>query len=338
MYYTLIFSSLLTAFMCWLLIPLAFKTSLVDDPNARKKHEFSTPLIGGLCIFLSSILTMLIFSETYSSHMLALVFGSGVMLALGIIDDKFDLAAPIKLFGQTAIVFIFIVSCDCAVVSLGSPLGFSDPLELGWLSVPFTVVAIVGLTNAINMIDGCDGLASSLVIISLLAMLIAGDPSSSDLNLVLYLGLVCSLFTFLFFNFSKSSKFKAFLGDGGSLFLGFFVAANLVEFTRSNNDYDNSIALWFVAVPIFDFCAVVIRRALSKKGIAGGDRSHIHHYILSNGFSHLQTTVLLAVFAVVLVLFGVFVTSHYPELSFWIFLVLFTLYLISRVSADRQNR
>ena len=137
--------------------------------------------------------------------------------------------------------------------------------------------------------------------------------------------------------FSNNKNLKTFLGDGGSLFLGFIVATSFVQFAVSNKLYDPSIVLWFAAIPIFDFCAVIVRRKLLKRKITVADRSHIHHLLLSWGFSHFHTTALISTAAVALLLFGVFVTSNHPSLSFWSFLALFLLYLSIRMFADRAE-
>jgi len=121
------------------------------------------------------------------------------------------------------------------------------------------------------------------------------------------------------------------LGDGGSLCLGFIVAASLVEFSASNMHYDPSIVLWLTAVPVLDFCTVIVRRKLLKRSMMDADRSHLHHLLMSLGLSHLQITVLTSLAAVALLVFGLFVTSNHPNISFWLFVVLFLVYLSIRM-------
>jgi UDP-GlcNAc:undecaprenyl-phosphate GlcNAc-1-phosphate transferase len=330
-----IVAAMLTMVFCLVFRPLAIKISLVDKPDQRKKHDFNTPLTGGICVFVASVLSLLIFSESLSNDLTALNIGLGLMLVLGVVDDQFELAANTKLFSQIAVVTSFVISCDCAVTNLGQPLGFAAPINLDVLSLPFTVLAIVGLTNAFNMIDGCDGLATSLVMISLLALSYFGY--AVVVGTVLNYGIVVlsSLVVFLFFNFSNSKDVKTFLGDGGSLFLGFFVAVSMVEFADSSADYDPSVVLWFAGVPILDLCAVVARRTLLKRRITAADRSHIHHYILSKGLSHFQTTIVISAAAVALLFFGVFVSSNYPSLSVLSFLIIFIIYLSFRILAGK---
>jgi UDP-GlcNAc:undecaprenyl-phosphate GlcNAc-1-phosphate transferase len=253
------------------------------------------------------------------------------MLLLGVIDDKLDIPASKKLFFQILIALTLIISNNCTINNLGTPLGFSSPLELGLLSIPFTLFATVGLTNAFNMIDGCDGLGSSLTITSLLALLIFDTAGLNDDNNFFLLILVSNLIVFLFFNFSNNKNIKIFLGDGGSLFLGFVVAVYLIKFVDKNTLYDPSIVLWFNAVIIFDFCSVILRRKLLKRKIMAPDRNHIHHILLDLGLSHFHTTTIISLVAVVVLLFGVIVTINYPSLSLWSFFTLFTLYYSFRI-------
>jgi UDP-GlcNAc:undecaprenyl-phosphate/decaprenyl-phosphate GlcNAc-1-phosphate transferase len=135
----------------------------------------------------------------------------------------------------------------------------------------------------------------------------------------------------LLFNFSNNPARKIFLGDGGSLFLGFIVSVFLIKFAEGNKTYSSSIVLWFVAVPVYDFCAVVVRRLLLQRKIMSADRSHIHHYLLSFGLSHFQTTMVVLLLAITLLCLGVFLEANYPSLSLFTFIGLFTVYLSFRL-------
>lgn len=329
--------SLLTVFLIMVLRPLAIKASLTDTPTTRKIHEGQIPLTGGISIFFATCLTSAIFFETLPVDTIALLACAGSSLLLGVVDDKFELGAIKKLTTQTLIALTFIVSTGHVVTSLGSPIGFSGPVELGMFSIPFTLLAIVGLNNAFNMVDGCDGLAASLVIISLFTLMFFAPGGWSDPAWLLLLILSSGIFVFLFFNFSNSKGPKAFLGDGGSLCLGFIVAASLVEFSTSNTHYDPSVVLWVTAVPILDFFTVVARRRLLKRKMMAADRSHLHHLLISLGLSHLQTTMLISTGAVALLLFGLDVASNHPDISIWCFLALFLVYLSIRMFASKKE-
>ena len=327
----------LTAVLCFSLRPFSFNASLVDTPDERKTHAFSTPLIGGFCVFVASSLTLLFFRGILTNETASMLVAMGCMLMLGLIDDRVDLSATIKFFGQAVISAAFVVSSNCIVTALGTPLGFVAPIELGILSIPFTLLAIIGLTNAFNMVDGCDGLASSLVLVSLVSLLVVGNSALNNSILVLLLTVSSALTLFLFFNLSNDQNLKTFLGDGGSLSLGFLVSVSLIKFTQSASNYDPSIALWFVAVPVLDFCAVIIRRLVLRRKITAADRSHLHHFLASIGFSHFLITSVLCLTALTLLFLGIFITSQYPKSSVWLFVFVFLLYLFVRFRINQQG-
>lgn len=336
-YYILIIASQISVILYFILRPIALKNSLVDKPDSRKKHTFITPTIGGICIFLSSICSVLIFFMDFlSADLIAFFIGSVFMLFLGIVDDKYNLLPNIKLFVQGLITVGFIIYFELSITSLGTPLGFVTTTDLGIFSFPFTLIAILGLTNAINMIDGCDGLAASLVAITLLVLSYFGYEALGGQNITFLLIVSSTIIVFLFFNFSKNKNLKVFLGDGGSLFLGFFTSVCLIKFAETDTIYDPSIVLWFIAIPIFDLCTVIIRRLLLKRKITAADRSHIHHFILSMSLSHFQTSALIVSAALALIFLGVLITTNYEEVSLLVFLAFFILYLSFRLFAGRK--
>ena len=326
----------ITIILNLILKPIAHKVALVDKPNARKTHQGVIPLIGGVSIFLACSFSSFVFGDMRSQDLGPIIVASGLFLFLGMLDDQFDIKASVKLLAQMTITFMFVDSTGFQISNFSSLLGAAYSFELGVLSLPFTILAIVGLTNAFNMIDGCDGLAATLAVLAILALLYLG-LSNFDLSTQTFLlMLVASLLTFLFFNLSNNLMFKVFLGNGGSLLLGFTVSALLIKFAKSNEIYASTIVLWFVAIPIYDFCAVVVHRLSLKRKIMSADRSHIHHYFLSIGLSHTQTTLVISFLATVILSFGVFMEINYPSLSFFAFVGLFTVYLSIRLLNNRN--
>ena len=328
--------ALMTIMLGIILRPIAHKMSLADMPNARKNHQNVTPLIGGICIYLACGLSSFVFGDMPGQDLRTLFVATSLFLLLGVLDDLFDLKASVKLLSQVTISYMFIASTGLHVTNFGVFFGLGNAFEFGFLSLPFTILAIVGLTNAFNMIDGCDGLAASLVGLAILALLYFGSSQFEFLTQIYLLMLVMSIFVFLFFNFSNNPALKIFLGDGGSLFLGFIISVSLVEFAKGNETYSPSMVLWFVAIPVYDFCAVVARRLMLRRKIMSADRSHIHHYLLSFGLSHFQTTMLVLFAAITLLCLGVFLEVNYPSLSLFAFVGLFTFYLSLRL-LNRRN-
>lgn len=327
---------LLTIVLCLILKPIAHKLSLVDVPNARKNHRNATPLIGGMCIFVACGLSLFIFGDMQGRDLRPLFVAASLFLVLGVVDDQFDVKAKTKLLAQVTISFVFIISTGLEVSNIKSLFGSTHSYELGFLSVPLTIFAIVGLTNAFNMIDGCDGLAASLAGLAFSAMLYFGLTQFEFPTQNFLLILSASVLVFLFFNFSNSPKLKVFLGDGGSLFLGFIISVSLVKFADHNANFNSSMVLWFVAVPVYDFCAVVARRMLLRRKVMSADRSHIHHYLFSFGLTHFQTTMVVFFTATTLLCLGAFLETNYPSLSFFAFIGLFTVYLSLRL-LNRRN-
>ena len=153
---------LLMVALSLILKPVARKIPLVDKPSARKTHQNIIPLIGGICVFLTSGVSLLIFGDMWAKYTEPTVISASLFLFLGVLDDKFDLKARIKLLIQLTVCLIFLLSTGLEISTLGNPFGFGHTFDLGFVSLPITILAIVGLTNAFNMIDGCDGLAASL--------------------------------------------------------------------------------------------------------------------------------------------------------------------------------
>lgn len=335
-FYQVLSSALITTIMILLLRPIAYKISLVDRPDARKHHQNITPLIGGICIYLACGLSLFAFGDVGEADLRVLVIAASLFLLLGVLDDQFNLKSNSKLLFQIMISSVFLVSSGLQISNLGTPFGLAHPFELGFLSMPFTLLVIVGLTNAFNLIDGCDGLAACLAVLAILVLLFLGPSQLQLATQNILLLLVASIAAFLFFNFSNNPALKVFLGDGGSLFLGFVISVLLIKFSEGNETYSPSIVLWFVAVPIYDLSAVVARRILLKREIFSADRGHIHHILLSYGFSHFQTTLIILFAATLLLGLGIFLEVRHPSLSLFAFIGLFAVYLPLRM-LDRET-
>lgn len=316
--------------------PLAIKIGLVDHPTRRKKHNGQIPLVGGLCIFLGLLVSQIYFNEIDKSK--TLISMSLLILILGIWDDMKNLKAKTKLFFQLLIVGFTIYFTGISVENLGNLFGFSYELKLGHLSVPFTIVAVVGLINAFNMIDGLDGLAGILTILAILGIFSSG-LYLHDLNFFnVLLALVGGLIPFLVFNIFGNNKIKIFLGDGGSLFLGFFVAFSLVFSAQNEIFLTPTFALWCVAVPVYDFLVVIILRKIEKRSLMMANRDHIHHFLENFSLTKIEILITIALAALSFLFIGHFLEIYFRFLSFWIYLLLFCLYLIMRLSLRNKEK
>jgi len=290
--YILIFLSafLTTVFTAPLALKLAFRYGALDEPGVRKVHQKAIPRLGGAAIFagmLFSLCVALVLRQIGFFHfnvwMLAgIVFASAIIFVLGLIDDLRRLSPVTKLVWQAVAASIVIV-LGVSVEFISNP--FNGLVYLSVVSFPLTLFWIVGLTNSINLIDGLDGLAAGVVGISSLALflvaLMKGQPEIAGL---LLLSLAGVSFGFLVFNFHPAS---IFLGDSGSLLLGFLLAvSSVVGSLKSTLFVVFLLPVVILAVPIFDTIFAVIRRAYFKQHIFQADDMHIHHRLLNAGLSH----------------------------------------------------
>lgn len=320
---------IITFSLLFILRPLAVKYKFVDFPNKRKKHEGNIPLIGGICIFIGALFSQL-YANEIDEKINLIFFPSFLMLILGIWDDIVDIKSKKKLLFQILIVSSAIYILDIKLHNLGYLFGLPFQIELGFLSIPFTIIAIIGLTNAFNMIDGIDGLATNLLIISIVGIFVFNLNGASTIFINILIALVSSLIPFLFFNVVFNRNLKIFLGDGGSLFLGFMVSILLIHTVENVNSFTPTFALWCVSIPLFDFFGVVTLRKVNKRSIFTADRDHIHHFLENFGLSKKIVMLLITSVAIVLLFVGYLIEINFPELSFPVFIILFIFYMFMR--------
>jgi len=326
-----IITAFLTSLISLILLrPLAIKYKLIDFPTERKNHIGNVPLIGGICIFLGLLIPYLIFNE-FNKFSIALLITSLLILIHGVFDDFKNLQAQTKIVFQILVSAIMIYVTDVKLESLGDLFGVSYPLQLGIFSFPITIIAVIALTNAINMIDGIDGLASSIVLIAIIGMVFLNlTPVMSSLNILL-LTVASAILPFIIFNIGPSKKIKIFLGDGGSLFLGYIISWSLIYSAENVNNFTPSFALWCVAIPLFDLFTVIIIRIVKKQSVVIARKDHIHHFLEKFGFSKKLILLLIVSSNFMFLLVGSFIENKFPALSFSVFLILFLFYLFIRI-------
>ncbi|MFB1082244.1 glycosyltransferase family 4 protein [Jeotgalibacillus sp. JSM ZJ347] len=289
---------LITALICLLasilitplVIKFAFLIGATDKPNHRKVHQKIMPRIGGLAIYISFVIGFLILSPGDVAAWPVLI-GSFIIIVTGVVDDIREISPKVKLAGQFAAALVVIYGgVRLEVINLP----FGGELEFGFLSIPITVLWIVGITNAINLIDGLDGLAAgvssiALVSITLMAML-KGDMFVMSLGLILLM----SILGFLFYNFHPA---KIFMGDTGALFLGFMISVLALQGFKNVTVISLIIPLIILGVPISDTFFAIIRRLVQKKPLSAPDKSHLHHRLLDMGYTHKQTVIIIYMIA-----------------------------------------
>jgi len=294
------------------LSPLAKSAGLVDRPDERKKHKGEIPLIGGPAIFVAVFAAMVISGIGLSKAAEWTNFGAfylaGMLLILaGTVDDYLDLTPLQKLAVQMIATLVMIFGANIIVNDLGALGDESGVLALGFLAVPFTLFATIGVINAVNMSDGLDGLAGSLSLVSLLGFTAATITFGNGEGIGLLAILAAAIVGFLMFNYRLPWRptAVAFLGDSGSMFLGFTLAWFAIKFTQGDSRViAPSAALWLLILPLFDTVTVTVRRVLKRRPPFGADREHLHHVFLLAGFTVGETVAIMAGVAALGVGFG----------------------------------
>jgi UDP-GlcNAc:undecaprenyl-phosphate GlcNAc-1-phosphate transferase len=288
----MVFLTLLVCFVLSILItPLIKKFALVigatDEPNKRKVHQTIMPRLGGLAIFISFMIGILILRPV-SPASFAIIIGCIIIVITGIVDDIFGLSAKYKLIGQLTAALTVIFLGDLQVAFINLPFG--GQLEFGFLSIPFTIFWIVGITNAINLIDGLDGLAAGVSSIALIT--ISGMALIQGNLYVVSVGLIVMVSTlgFLIYNFHPAS---IFMGDTGALFLGFIISVLSLLGFKNVTFISFVVPIMILGVPISDTIFAILRRIINKRPLSAPDKSHLHHCMLRIGFSHRQTVLLI---------------------------------------------
>lgn len=289
------------------IIRVAMEKHLMEEPNGRSSHVQKTPNFGGIAIFASVVMTFLLATpeSTTSALNIHLIVPSLVILFfIGLKDDILVIDPYKKLLAQILAAALLIYFTDIRISNLFGILG---TYEISYVpSFVITLFVIVVIVNAYNLIDGIDGLAAGIGIVAALTFGIYFYLAEVYWAAVLATVLIGSLLAFIRFNFSETNKI--FMGDSGSLIVGFILALFAIKFIQHNEVLNNvyipnapTIAILILAVPLFDTLRVFTHRIASGIGPFVADRNHIHHFIIDNGFSHLRATILLSLCSIAVV-------------------------------------
>lgn len=338
---------------------LAIKHGFVDKPGGRKDHENLVPPIGGLVIFpiflILSLATDTHGIKHYLNEYWPLLSSLLLILITGAIDDRFDIRASIKFFIQFLAALIIVGLGDIKIESLGNLVGLGT-LNFGWATIPFTVFCVMLLINAMNMIDGIDGLAGGKSLIALLWISIACGlsgkvPSHEIIVMVLLIGTIGG---FLYSNMRSPvcNKAKIFLGDSGAMALGLALSWFCIKYSQEPyHIYYPITVAWILALPVIDnFALFTVRLSLHEHPFSA-DRRHLHHHFIDAGISPGRSTSILLATSCITGLIGYGGTRlDVPEyiLTFsWVLLLAIHTYLkfhpeifISFLSrfADKENK
>ena len=282
-----------------LLTPLArrfaFRVGALDVPDARKVHTKIMPRLGGLAIYASFAFVILLFLMLVPDKYLlasnrnligALLAGGTIIVLLGALDDRFNLSAKFKLLVQTAAACLVVFGFDIHINLVNVPFGSAMQPIAEWIGIPLTILWIVGVTNAINLIDGLDGLAAGVSAIAIASIMGMGAIMGNGTVVLLSIVLLGSILGFLIFNFHPA---KIFMGDSGALFLGFSLAMLSMLGFKQITLISFVTPLLIIGVPLSDTFFAIVRRVINKRPIMKPDKGHLHHCLQQLGFSHLQT-------------------------------------------------
>jgi UDP-GlcNAc:undecaprenyl-phosphate GlcNAc-1-phosphate transferase len=291
-------SLILVLFITPAVIWLARRLNIVDVPGARHMHTNPVSHVGGIAIFLSMMvlsITVLWFSnnnvttdQTMQGQLRILLLAGSFIFMAGLIDDikTKGLRARIKFIAQVASALMI---CLAGIRIKSIVITDSLALDFGWFSWPLTIFWIVGITNAVNLSDGLDGLAGGICAIACGVMAVFAGSTGNMPVVVLMLALLGSVTGFLFFNFNPA---KIFMGDCGSMFLGFMIASSsVICFSKSSALVGIALPVAVLGVPVFDTFFSMLRRFLERRSIFSADRSHFHHKLIELGLTQSQAVI-----------------------------------------------
>ena len=277
------------------LMKAATRFAFIDEPGERKVHDTPIPRIGGVAMVVGVLIPVMLWAD-HPPMVIAVLLGIAVILIFGIWDDRVTLSHRIKFFGQFLAISIVVFYGDIKIYYLPFHSIHAVP---EWFAIPFTYFALLGVTNAINLSDGLDGLAGGTTLLTAAAIGLLAYMSSDDILLIFSLALMGSIIGFLRYNTHPA---QVFMGDCGSQFLGFTVGVLVVILTQQTNPaLSPSMTLLILGLPIIDTFIVMGQRVWEGRSPFSPDRNHIHHKLLNIGFDHYEAVVIIYVMQAALV-------------------------------------
>lgn len=327
-----------SALLLMLLSKAAPKIGLIDTPDHRKIHEGDVPLVGGIAIYLTLLLGVVLWGHpeaslvaNYADSFQIFLIAGALLVLLGVVDDRNNVSVFTRVTVEIVVALIIIEGLDLKAANLGDLIGTGNIKLPPWMAYPFTVICIFGVINAFNMLDGMDGLLGMMVLITLFAFhLFTGIPPG-----LITIFISASLAAFLVSNLSLSPYIpKTFLGDAGSKLLGFIVVALILAATSAQLGGSKLIepvtALFLVGLPLWDMTFTTLRRVFTRRSPFAADRTHIHHLTQALGLSHRRSLLVIGSIGMASPLLGLMLSrsgATTPH-QFYVFLGCFVLYCI----------
>ncbi len=329
----LIVCFLTTAGCVFLLRPVATKIGLVDIPGGRHQHLKTTPLIGGIAMFLGILVAMTVLPlplESYRSFVLA----GGLLVFIGVLDDFHETPPWGRLLTQLLALSIMIFWADIRLDNLGNLFGLGD-IHTGIWAIPVTLFGAATLINAVNFIDGLDGLAGGCILISLLTLMVLALTAGHTVEGSI-LAIICSaLLAFLCFNLRLPGRKHAsiFMGDAGSMLLGFILAWFTISLSQGPNPAASpAVMLWIAGIPLINMATVFIYRLSKKRSPMDPGNDHMHHVLQRVGLRK-SMVVLAMLLASAVMAITAYLACLYNMPSATVFFLFIIVFLISFISS-----
>lgn len=299
-------SLLVTVLFMFALRPAARSLGLIDRPGGRKMHVGEIPVIGGLAMS-GGLLVGGLYSYDSIAGFPFFLTAVGVLVLIGALDDRYDLPASVRFLAQICAALLMVAGAEVSAQDIGNVF-FNGPVELGWLSVPFTIAIVLTAINSFNMFDGSDGVAGVQALIALVFLAFASVMSGAMGYLPIVAGLIGCVLGFLVFNWpsKRTRNVRAFMGDAGSTMLGFSLAWLSIELSQAPVRAISPVAiLWIFALPIFDLFSSMIRRLSMGYSPFHGDSEHLHHILRRFGLSSRKVAQIVLLAATVFAAVGI---------------------------------
>lgn len=295
----------LSLVLCQALTPIARRVGLLDQPSARKVHRKPVPMVGGTAVFLT-LVAAVVLTTSYGLQALPLLIACGLMLITGMLDDLYKLSPITRFILQIAACFIMIFGSGVVLTDFGSLL-WNGVLPLGWFSIPITIFAALGVINAFNMMDGIDGLSSTIFIIAGSAMAWLALSTGHFFNAGMLAIAVFATLGFFLLNarLPWNKRARVFLGDSGSMLLGMFLAWQFIDLgSGDHRAIAPMTAVWLLGVPLVDTIRLMTQRWRRGDSSMSADQFHLHHAFLKAGFSVAQTVLAITILVMFTTLVG----------------------------------
>lgn len=319
---------IISVFITIVLIPIFSKLALrfgaLDMPEPRKVHALPIPRIGGAAMAIGAFIPVILWAAP-EDFVLAYLAGGGILIAFGLADDLKGLNYKLKFLGQLLAALVIVLYGGVRITSLGSLLP-DDMVLMDWFAVTLTLLVIVGVTNAINLADGLDGLAGGISLLGFCCIAYFANITGSNEISLPSLAMAGAIFGFLRFNTYPAS---IFMGDTGSQLLGFTAIVMAVKITQEHTALSPVLPLIILGFPILDTLTVMVERIMHGRSPFAPDKNHFHHRLISLGFHHTEAVVVIYLIQSVMIIAAIILRYHFA----WLLMAGYAVFSVVIISA-----